>query len=102
MRVDYDQRILSCSVNELIQDAPPSRFGLERGDGFRRMWLGQRVHVERADIRAAEDPNYRAEVAVSHEAEVDGWTIRVSGRIDGLSVDHERGVAVIEEVKSIL
>lgn len=101
MRVDFDSRQLFCSVHDLIDEPSYRRFGLERGDGFRRMWLGQDIHMRRADLRAGEDPNYRAEVWVSHRVSHAGWDVTISGRIDGFSVDRNRKQATIEEVKSL-
>jgi len=101
MRVDFQARTISCSVNDLVHESTYRRIGVERGDGFRRMWIGQEIHTQRAELRAAEDPHYRAEVTVSHRIELNGWTITISGRIDGLSVDRENKVAIVEEVKSI-
>ena len=101
MRVDFDSRTLYCSVHDLIYDTTYSRFGPDRGDSFRRMWLGQEIHQQRADLRAGQDPNYRAEVCVSHRISSNGWDVTVSGRIDGLSVDRKKRIAIIEEVKSL-
>jgi DNA excision repair protein ERCC-2 len=101
VRVDFDSRQLFCSVHDLIEEPSLRRFGLERGDGFRRMWLGQDIHIRRADLRAGEDPNYRAEVWVSHRLTQGQWDITISGRIDGLSVDRKGKQATIEEVKSL-
>jgi DNA excision repair protein ERCC-2 len=101
MRIDWESRTVHCSVGDLVRDTVPRRIGLERGEGFRRMWLGQEIHTRRADERASEDPLYRAEVPVSLEMERSGWTIVVGGRIDGMSADPERRVAHIEEVKSL-
>src|SRR5436190_1664555 len=62
MRVDHDKREIVCSVGDLVYESTYRRIGVERGDGFRRMWIGQDIHTRRAEIRAAEDPHYRAEV----------------------------------------
>jgi DNA excision repair protein ERCC-2 len=101
MRVDHERREIACSVGDLVQPVTYRRIGVERGDGFRRMWIGQEVHQQRADFRAGTDPNYRAEVCVSHEVTLREWKVIVSGRIDGLSVDRAAKRAAIEEVKSI-
>ena len=101
MRVDHDKRELICSVGDLVYPATYRRIGVERGDGFRRMWIGQDIHTQRADMRASEDANYRSEVHVVHRKTHANWSVTVTGRIDGLSVDAEKGVVSIEEVKSI-
>jgi DNA excision repair protein ERCC-2 len=101
MRINHEQREIVCSVGDLVYENTYRRIGVERGDGFRRMWIGQDIHSRRAELRASEDPNYRAEVHVVHRVERGGWAVTVTGRIDGLSVDREAQVVAIEEVKSI-
>jgi DNA excision repair protein ERCC-2 len=101
VRVQHDRHEISCSVGDLVYESTNRRIGVERGDGFRRMWIGQDIHLQRAEQRAAEDPFYKSEVTVSHETVVGDWKITVAGRIDGLSVDRENRRIVIEEVKSI-
>ena len=101
MRIDFDSRTLTCSVGDLVHESSYRRIGVERGDGFRRMWIGQDIHTRRADVRAAEDPFYRPEVHVTWSDEVRGWDVTVTGRIDGLSVDRENRRISVEEVKSL-
>lgn len=101
MRVDYEKREIVCSVGDLVHESTYRRIGVERGDGFRRMWIGQDIHTRRAEQRAGEDPHYRAEVHVVHRTTIGGWSITITGRIDGLSVDKEAKRVNIEEVKSI-
>jgi len=102
VQVDYENRRLRCSVGDIVDETAGRRAGLDRGEGFRRMWIGQRVHSERADQRQSEDPRYRAEVPVSFDATVDLWQVTITGRIDGLTLDPDLRVAMIEEVKSLL
>src|SRR5688572_28773116 len=101
MRVDYEKREIVCSVGDLVYESTYRRIGVERGDGFRRMWIGQDIHTRRAEERAGEDPLYRAEVHVVHRTTLGGWSITITGRIDGLSVDKDEKRVSIEEVKSI-
>ena len=65
------------------------------------MWIGPDIHSKRADLRTAEDPFYRPEVHVTYSAEIRGWDVTVTGRIDGLSVNREQKRISIEEVKSL-
>jgi DNA excision repair protein ERCC-2 len=101
VRVDYEKREIVCAVGDLVHESTYRRIGVERGDGFRRMWIGQDIHTRRAEQRANEDPHYRAEVHVVHRVTLGGWSVTITGRIDGLSVDKERKIVNIEEVKSI-
>src|SRR5260370_6040042 len=101
MRVDHEKREIVCSVGDLVYESTYRRIGVERGDGFRRMWIGQDIHTKRAEQQAAVDPHYRAEVYVMHRTTLGSWSVTVSGRIDGLSVDRDAARVVIEEVKSI-
>jgi DNA excision repair protein ERCC-2 len=101
MRVDHEAREIACSVGDLVQESTYRRIGVERGDGFRRMWIGQDIHQRRADERAADDPYYRSEVHVVHRQQIGDWSVTVQGRIDGLSVNPSLRVAGVEEVKSL-
>jgi DNA excision repair protein ERCC-2 len=101
VRVDYEKREIVCSVGDLVQGSTYRRIGVERGDGFRRMWIGQDIHTRRAEQRANEDPHYRAEVHVVHRMTMGAWSVTITGRVDGLSVDKEAQRVNIEEVKSI-
>ncbi|HEX7154554.1 MAG TPA: ATP-dependent DNA helicase [Thermoanaerobaculia bacterium] len=101
MRVDHEKREIVCSVGDLVHESTYRRIGVERGDGFRRMWIGQDIHTRRAELRANEDPNYRAEVHVVHRVTLGAWNVTVTGRVDGLSVDKAEKTVTIEEVKSI-
>jgi DNA excision repair protein ERCC-2 len=101
VRIDHDSRSITCSVGDLVYPTTYRRIGVERGDGFRRMWLGQDVHSQRAEIRAGEDANYRPEVHVVHRVERRDWAITITGRIDGLSVDKAERRVNVEEVKSL-
>jgi len=101
MRVDHEKREIVCSVGDLVWESTYRRIGVERGDGFRRMWIGQDIHSRRAEQRRGEDANYRAEVHVMHRIERRRWGVTITGRIDGLSIDREAQRVGIEEVKSI-
>ena len=101
MRIDHDKREILCSVGDLVYPVTYRRIGVERGDGFRRMWIGQDIHNQRAELRAAGDVNYRAEVHVVHRVTHQNWNVTITGRVDGLSVDTEKQTVSIEEVKSI-
>jgi DNA excision repair protein ERCC-2 len=101
MRIDYEKRTISCSVNDIVTEATFKRPGVDRGEGFRRMWLGQEIHSRRAEFLANEDPNYRPELPVSMTLEQNGWTVEIKGRIDGVSIDKENRRVLLEEVKSL-
>src|SRR5437870_13411216 len=73
MRVDHEKREIVCSVGDLVYESTYRRIGVERGDGFRRMWIGQDIHTRRAELRAATDASYRAESHVVHRIGRRGW-----------------------------
>lgn len=101
MKIDFEARRLSFGVGEIVTDVTYRRIGIERGESFRRMWMGQQIHSHRADHQTAVDPAYKPEVGVSHTLERFGWTIEISGRIDGLSTIPESRTLRVEEVKSL-
>ncbi|HEU4523229.1 MAG TPA: ATP-dependent DNA helicase [Thermoanaerobaculia bacterium] len=101
MRIDFQNRSIICSVGDLVHEATYRRIGVERGDGFRRMWIGQDIHSRRAELRASEDPLYRPEVHVSYRTVCRDWSVTITGRVDGLSVDRDQKRLSVEEVKSL-
>lgn len=101
MRIDFDARAIVCSVGDLVHESTYRRIGVERGEGFRRMWIGQDIHSRRADERAGADPHYRPEIHIAYKTSLRGWAITITGRIDGLSIDRQQKQISLEEVKSI-
>lgn len=97
-RVDFERRVVSAAVRELV--APPERSRAGGVTAQLRARLGRDVHAAYQRDRAERAAGFRAEVPVCIELEVDGFAVTVRGRIDGLV---ERGdELVVEEVKSVL
>lgn len=101
MRIDYEARKLRCAVGELSQDDAERRIGGDRGEAFRRMWIGRDIHERRASELLGSDPDYKPEVFVTHKCEVSNWEVTIAGRIDGLTVRESEKRVVVEEVKSL-
>ena len=97
MRVDYEKREIVCGVGDLVEGSTYRRIGVERGDGFRRMWIGQDIHTKRAEQRANEDPLYRAEVHVV-PGRPSAVELPVTGRIYGLSWTRRQAFFIEKEV----
>lgn len=100
LRCDDEARTLSLSVLDLVELGEPSgHLSLDVVQrGTTRMAQGRAVHEAWAAERVAQEADFRAEVRLKRQLAVDGWTVVVHGRVDGISV--EDGVRVIEEVKS--
>ncbi len=97
--IDLDRRIVVASVRDLVAEAPARAIGLG-GSGLSRLWIGSELHRRvQADLEATE-AGYRSEVPVTMTVEVDGWTVEVHGRADGVVFDGERPVRV-DEIKTL-
>ncbi len=70
------------------------------GEGFSRLAIGAELHRRVQARRASETPGYVAEVPIDVAFDIDGWTLRVSGRADGL-VPGVDGTPVVEEIKTL-
>lgn len=99
LRLDEETKSLEIGVADFVDDREFFRIGFDRGDGLRRMWVGQAIHSRYQDTRMGEEPTYRREVPFSWELSVDEWTLRVVGRLDGLWKRPD-GTLVVEEIKS--
>ena len=97
--IDLDRRLLTASVGDLAGESTNRAIGLS-GSGLSRLWIGSELHRRlQSDFEAAE-PGYRSEVPVELELEVDGWTIQLVGRADGVVFDDEQPIRV-DEIKTM-
>ncbi|GIX49178.1 MAG: ATP-dependent helicase [Candidatus Tectimicrobiota bacterium] len=100
MRFDLAARTLWLSVGDLLAEAAgpggPSLTPVLRS----RAALGKAVHAAHQAAQLAAEATYRAEVTLHHEFQVDGYTVHLQGRLDGL-YDTKSGY-LVEEVKSLL
>ncbi|MHC4663243.1 MAG: helicase C-terminal domain-containing protein [Planctomycetota bacterium] len=98
IRVDIDQKKLSCSVRDLAgEEEKGSIMGgmMLRG----RAKIGQDIHASYQESQA-EDKEYRREVHVEKSFDVGDWSVTISGRIDGIY--EEDGKTIVEEIKSVV
>lgn len=89
------RRTLNTSVRELVE------FTLRSGDLNLAFFSTDRpVQAIRAhqSIQASRPREYRAEVFIHHEVEIDNYCLKISGRIDGIYEYGEH--AVIDEIKT--
>lgn len=98
-RVDLTARTVLCSVHDLLPEVVQRTVG-RGGEGLSRLTVGSELHRMVQNQRQADDSSYRSEVPIDTQLEVDGWTLRVLGRADGVTVD-ETGTPVVEEIKTL-
>jgi len=97
--VDLAARSISAGVSDLVSDPVQRSIGLS-GSGLSRLWIGSELHRRvQADLEATE-PGFESEVPTVLEIEVDGWTVSISGRADGVVFSEGRPVRV-DEIKSL-
>ena len=99
VRVDLAARTVSCSVHDLLPESSQRSLGVP-GEGLARLSVGAELHRLVQGQRTAADPRYRPEVGVDATMEIDGWSLRVAGRADGLTTAQD-GVPVLEEIKTL-
>ncbi len=98
VRIDPSAHRIEVSVGDLVADPEARAIGLSAG-GTLRARLGGELHRLLQRELAAE-PGYTAEVPVRRELEVDGWSVAVSGRTDGVLLAGGRPVRV-DEIKTL-
>lgn len=97
--VDLDGRTIRAGVSDLVGEPAQRSIGLT-GSGLSRLWIGAELHRRLQEELEAAEPGYRSEVPAELELEVDGWTVEIAGRADG--VLFESGTAVrVDEIKSL-
>jgi DNA excision repair protein ERCC-2 len=100
IRFDYSARTLWLSVGDLVAaDAFPGSVSLTPMLR-QRASMGRQVHIAHQAEQRTVQPSYRAEVTIQQQRIVDGYTVHIQGRIDGLYEAEE--VLIVEEIKSLL
>lgn len=97
--VDLENCHIQAGVGDLLGESEHRTIGLS-GAGRSRLWIGQELHRRVQNEIAAIDDDYRAEVAVSLELEIDGWTVLLNGRADGVAYENDEPVR-IDEIKTL-
>jgi len=92
--IDPASRSFAASVSDLAGESSDRAIGLN-GTGLSRLWIGQELHRRVQEELGATEPGYEAEVPVRLETEVDGWTVTVVGRADGVTVVR------VDEIKTL-
>ncbi len=98
LSVDLENRVITASVGDLVGSGGRV-IGLG-GSGMSRLWIGQELHRRRQAALEAEDPGFRSEVPLEREVEIDGWTLRLTGRADGVLYDNDTPIRV-DEIKTL-
>jgi len=95
--VDLEQRTIRAAIREIAEwpPAPPRPGG---GLAHARAVLGNEAHRAYREERA-DEPGFQAEVPVVLRHEVDGFSVTLRGRADGV-IESDRGQLVVEEVKA--
>ena len=97
--IDAKRRAIRAGVSDLLGEPEQRSIGLT-GTGLSRLWIGSELHrrIQR-DLEVTE-PGFASEVPTQIELEVDGWTIEISGRADGVVFIDDRAVR-IDEIKTM-
>lgn len=100
IRFDDEERTLELSVRDLVERAAPSgnlQVAVVQTLSARAA-VGRKVHLEYQAERADDDEGFVAEARVQAQLPIGGWTVKLHGRMDGLTT--EDGRTIVEEVKS--
>jgi DNA excision repair protein ERCC-2 len=97
--VDAEGRRIRAGVSDLLGEPEQRTIGLT-GTGLSRMWIGSELHRRVQRELEATEPGFCSEVAIDIELEIDGWTIEISGRADGV-VRVDDSVVRVDEIKTL-
>jgi DNA excision repair protein ERCC-2 len=97
--IDAESRLIRAGVSDLLGEPEQRSIGLT-GTGLSRMWIGSELHRRfQRDLEATE-PGFASEVPTQVELEIDGWTVQISGRADGVVFSEGRALRV-DEIKTL-
>ena len=97
--IDLSERTIRAGVGDLIGGPEQRSIGLT-GSGLSRLWIGSELHRRVQKDLEATEPGFASEVPASIELEVDGWSVEISGRADGVVFSSDRAVR-IDEIKTL-
>jgi len=98
-RIDLAARSVTCSVHDLLPESVARSLGVP-GEGLARLSVGSELHrIVQGRLRS-EAREYVPEVTVDATLGIDGWTLRVLGRADGVARD-AGGRPAVEEIKTL-
>jgi DNA excision repair protein ERCC-2 len=97
--IDAEKRTIRAGVSDLLGEPEQRSIGLT-GSGLSRLWIGTELlrRIQR-DLEVTE-PGFASEVPTQIELDVDGWTVEISGRADGVVFSDDRAVR-IDEIKTM-
>ena len=99
MAIEINGKTISIGIRDLVMlEDNFSGYSGEGGMGFNRAELGRLAH-ERYQRLREHNENFTKEFHIKHQMVVEGYSVLLSGRIDGLYRD--RNKAIVEEVKSV-
>jgi DNA excision repair protein ERCC-2 len=98
VKIHLEKKTITLSVGDLVAEpvAPAQRVaGLRQ---WTRLALGREAHTTH---QRAQDATYRKEFFVRHELTVDGFAVKIQGRIDGVQPVAD-APWIVEEIKSLV
>ena len=97
--IDAERQTIRAGVSDLLGEPEQRSIGLT-GTGLSRLWIGTELHrrIQR-DLEVTE-PGFVSEVPTQIELDVDGWTVEISGRADGVVFIDDQAVR-IDEIKTM-
>jgi len=100
LTIDLDRHHLIASVGDLVGDASTRAIGLS-GSGLSRLWIGSELHRRVQEEYELAESGYQREVQTELEIEVDGWTVQLFGRADGVVFDDDGHPLRVDEIKTL-
>jgi len=99
VKINHEKRTMSLGVGDVLDDGGGG--GAAMGISFfARAALGREAHTAHQNSQADLLAGYRREVFVKFETTVDGYAVKVQGRIDGVYEREKK--TVVEEIKSVV
>ncbi|MCK5561403.1 MAG: DEAD/DEAH box helicase [Thermoplasmata archaeon] len=99
MAIEISGKTITIGIRDLVMLDDNFRGYSEIGAvGFNRAELGRLAH-EKYQAHREGVVNFKREIFIKHQLEINGYTVILKGRIDGISQNEK--IAVVEEIKSV-
>ncbi|MGD9253800.1 MAG: hypothetical protein PVG92_07705, partial [Holophagae bacterium] len=97
--IDVERRTIRAGVHDLLGEPEQRAIGLG-GSGLTRLWIGSELHRKIQSELMETEPGYATEVPVALTLDIDGWSVEINGRADGVVFEGQTARRV-DEIKTL-
>ncbi len=101
VKVDFEKKRIVIGVRDLLAVGTIASVQRPSMGIWMRRTLGRDIHISHQRKQANERSDYKQEISVQFSTQVDDFSVKIQGRIDGVYTTNNPPAIIIEEIKSL-